>query len=209
MFLHTPGLTWLVSQRCSAALSPSQGAWMEPRKQRGRASVCVCKIHVSLITENLNSGRLSPALCLDTSYTYRVWTVNVVVRVGHPISKSFETAPMSTPQQYGWWMPSTRFGSIYNIHITVLAGRLSRSVMISTTNNKSPCSLLEAKSVPGRTVVSRLKPDKGRAHGVVPTRRYVCSGACIMKQHEPIFGLNSGFLVSRSWITFKRGRWPW
>lgn len=98
------------------------------RKQHGGVSVCVRKIHISLITKTLNSGRLGPALCLDTRYTYRVGTVNVV------------QSPRVFLKLHQWvhlrlcWQCSTADDAKHQIqvfHTTVLAGGLSRSVTIS------------------------------------------------------------------------------
>lgn len=35
-------------------------------KRHGRASVCAFKIHISLTTEDVDSGRLGPALCFKS-----------------------------------------------------------------------------------------------------------------------------------------------
>lgn len=80
-------LTWLVSQRWSVASSLNQVFARKQHSQEASVCACVCKIHISLMTENVDSGRLGPALCSDTSeprHTDRVWTVDAVVGEGLP-----------------------------------------------------------------------------------------------------------------------------
>lgn len=184
-------LTWLVSQRWSVASSLNQVFARKQHSQEASVCACVCKIHISLMTERRQRET-------GSSFVFRhKWaeTHGQSLNGGHCSGWGFapsliETAPMSTHLRLCWqcstadgcWAPDP------GLYTRVWMRRLSGSVTIGPeschlqdyesrmTGNKSPCRLLEAKSVPGW------------ANGAVPAHRRICSGACITKQHDLSLG---------------------
>lgn len=185
-------LTWLVSQRWSVASSLNQVFARKQHSQEASVCACVCKIHISLMTENVDSGRLGPALCSDTSeprHTDRVWTVDTVVGEGLPrlllkLHQWVHTSGcagsavqlMDAEHQIQVYIQKFEWGGWADLSRSALNPVICRVYESRMTGDKSPCRLLEAKSVPGW------------ANGAVPAHRRICSGACITKQHELSLG---------------------